>query len=223
MSSTETFDSLLPAAQRRAIARLDSPARIQAFLDGLAYNHGDQGYLCPASVLRERRAHCYEGAVLAAAMLRRIGFPPLLLNMFPEPGTDDEHLLAVFQRQGAWGAVAKSNFVGLRFREPVYRTLRELALSYFEAYYNVARQKTLRSYARPLDLSTFDRYQWRTRDETMERIARRLDALRRVEILTPGMAAALSPVDDRSYQAGLSGSDPGKLFAPPIDIHPRAR
>ena len=100
--STETFDGMLTAAQRRVIAKLSSPARIQVFLDELAYNHALEGYLCPAGVLRDRKAHCYEGAVLAAAMLRRIGFPPLLLNMFTEPGADDEHLLAVFRQHGAW-------------------------------------------------------------------------------------------------------------------------
>ncbi len=214
MKRSEMFDSMLTAAQRRTIAKLRSPARIQAFLDELAYNPGNEGYFCPASVLRERRAHCYEGAVLAAAMLRRIGFPPLLLNMFPEPGTDDEHLLAVFRQHGVWGAVAKSNLVGLRFREPVYRTLRELVMSYFEPYYNVARKKTLRSYARPLDLSAFDCHRWQSCDAAMERIAQRLDALRRIELLSPPMAVALSPIDERSYQAGLRGSDPAGLFVP---------
>jgi hypothetical protein len=214
MKRTDTFDSILTAVERRAIAKLSSPAKIQAFLDELPYNRGEDGYFCPASVLREGKAHCYEGAVFAAALLGRIGFPPLLLNMFPEPGTDDEHLLAVFRRHGAWGAVAKSNFVGLRFREPVYRSLHELVMSYFESYYNLVRQKTLRSYARPLDLSAFDRYAWQTRDETMERIERRLNALRRIELLSAATAAALAPVDDRSYQAGLCGSDPAGLFVP---------
>ena len=86
-------------------------------------------------------------------------------------------------------------------------------MSYFEPYYNLARQKTLRRYARPLDLSAFDRCRWETCDEAMERIALRLDGLRRIELLSPAMAAALSPVDDRSYQAGLYGADPAGLFA----------
>ena len=116
-------------------------------------------------VLRERMANCFDGAVFAAAMLSRLGHPPLILDMLPN-GRDDDHVLAVYKRDGHWGAVAKSNFAGLRFREPVYRTVRELVMSYFEQYYNVDREKTLRAYTRPLNLQVFDKYQWMTRNET---------------------------------------------------------
>ena len=102
-------------------------------------------------MLRDRKAHCYDGAVFAAAALARLGYPPLVVNLFPKTRNDDEHLLAVYRQRGAWGAVAKSNFVGLRFREPIYRTLRELVLSYFEHYYNVAGKKTLWSYTPPVE------------------------------------------------------------------------
>jgi hypothetical protein len=129
-------------------------------------------------------------------------------------GRDDEHLLALFKVDGHWGAVAKSNFVGLRFREPVYRSLRELAMSYFEQYYNIEREKTLRGYTGPLNLRRFDRFDWMTKDEPMELIARRTDEIRRIDLLPPGLAERLSPVDERSYQAGLTGADPNGLFKP---------
>jgi hypothetical protein len=213
MTATDAFEKMLTPSERRLLARLASPAKVQAFLDGLAYSH-EEIYRCPLRVLRDRKAHCYDGAVLAAALLGRIGYPPLLVNLFPKSQGDDEHLLAVYRQRGAWGAVAKSNFVGLRSREPVYRTLRELVISYFEHYYNTAREKTLRSYTRPLNLAAFDRHEWLTRDETMDLIAERLSAMRRTAVLTRRMIEGLSLMDDRSYRAGLAGSDPAGLFVP---------
>ena len=190
---------------------LDSPAAIQAFLDTLAYS-ADPIYRCPRRVVLDRKAHCFDGAVFAAAALRRLGFPPLLVDMFAE--RDDDHLVSVFRIDGHWGAVAQSNYVGLRFREPIHRTLRELMLSYFEGYYNVDREKTLRSYTRPLSLKAFDRRSWTIRDEAMEDIAARLDQLRRIPLLTPCMAERLSPMDPRSYEAGLLGCIPEGLYKP---------
>src|SRR5215218_5817695 len=156
---------------------LDSPVAIQTFLDGIAYST-EEIYLCPRSVLRDGKGHCYDGAVLAAAALRRLGFPPLLVELLPWVGHDDDHILAVFKVDGRWGAVAKSNFVGLRYRDPVYSSLRELVMSYFEVFFNLKREKTLRGYTLPLDLARFDRLRWTTRDETMEEIATGLERSR---------------------------------------------
>jgi hypothetical protein len=212
MPPTERLERMLESKERRIIARLDCPQRIQAFLDGIAYST-DPFYRCPQRVLRERRAHCFDGAVFGAAALMRIGHPPLILDMFSN-GRDDEHLLAVFKRDGCWGAVAKSNFVGLRYREPVYRSLRELVMSYFEHYFNTAREKTLRAYSGPLNLNAFRSINWWTQDEALERIAQRTDELRRVSLISHAMAKRLLPVDARSYRAGLFGSDPEGLFDP---------
>jgi hypothetical protein len=208
----EAFEREAADTGQRTISRLTSPATIQAFLDDIPYST-DDFYRCPLRVLRERTAHCFDGAVFAAAMLRRLGRPPLILDLLSN-GRDDEHLLALFKVDGHWGAVAKSNFVGLRFREPVYRSLRELAMSYFEQYYNIEREKTLRGYTGPLNLRRFDRFDWMTKDEPMELIARRTDEIRRIDLLPPGLAERLSPVDERSYQAGLTGADPNGLFKP---------
>lgn len=212
MWAAGAFEGMLTSAERETLSGLRSPAMIQAFLDGIAYST-DDFYRCPLRVLRERVAHCFDGAIFAAAALRRIGYPPLILDLLSN-GRDDEHLLALFRVDGCWGAVAKSNFVGLRFREPVYRSLRELAMSYFEQYYNLEREKTLRGYTGPLNLVSFDRLNWMTQDVPMERIAQRTEEIRRVDLLSPAMAERLSPVDERSFRSGLIGADPEGLFKP---------
>src|SRR5436305_15189891 len=149
-------------------AGLASPSAVQAFLDSLSYS-ADPFYRCPRRVIEDRRAHCFDGALFAAAALRRLGHPPRVLEMLAEPTRDDTHLLALFKEDGCWGAVAKSNFTGLRFREPIHRTLRELVLSYFEDFFNDAREKTLRGYTLPLSLKPFDRQGWETNDEPLDR------------------------------------------------------
>lgn len=212
MAPFDTFERLLTDPERGIISRLTSPAKIQVFLDDIAYST-DDFYRCPLRVLRERTAHCFDGAMFAAAALRRIGQPPLILDLLSN-GRDDEHLLALFKFDGHWGAVAKSNFVGLRFREPVYRTLRELAMSYFEQYYNVEREKTLRGYTGPLNLKRFDRFDWMTKDKPLELIAQRTEEIRRINLIPPPLAERLSIVDERSYHAGLAGADPKGLFKP---------
>ncbi|HEX8984762.1 MAG TPA: hypothetical protein VF767_05000, partial [Bryobacteraceae bacterium] len=126
-------------AEWQELRRLKTPEKVQRFLDcEVGYNKEPGGPTCrsPRRVLRDRVAHCLEGALFGAAALRVQGRPPLLVDL--EAVRDDDHVLAVFRERGLWGAVAKSNYAGLRYREPVYRTLRELAMSYFEQYYNLA-------------------------------------------------------------------------------------
>lgn len=208
----DSLDRSLTPAQRETLGALTSPFEIQAFLDGLLYSD-DPFYRCPLRVVQERKAHCFDGAIFAAAMLRRLGDPPLILDMLPNH-RDDDHLLALFKRNGRWGAVAKSNFLGLRFREPVYRSLRELVMSYFEHYFNVEGEKTLRGYTIPLNLKRFDKLNWMIRDEPLDRIAHRLDGIRRFNVLTDAMVTDLSPVDSRTLEAGLKGANQAGLWKP---------
>jgi hypothetical protein len=210
--SFEDFMLTLTQTERLTMGRLTSPSLIQSFFDETHYS-ADPFYRSPQRVLRERIAHCFDGALFAAAALRRIGYPPLILEMLPND-RDDDHLLAVFKRDEHWGAVAKSNFIGLRFREPVYRTLRELMMSYFEQFYNVEREKTLRGYTLPLNLNAFDKSGWMISDEPLEAIARRLDEIRRFELLTPDMIENLSLLDDRASKAGLVGMNEAGLYRP---------
>ena len=212
MSFTTDFDQVLTESEHRFISTLTTPAKIQAFLDEVPYST-EHIYRCPVRVLRERIAHCFDGALFAAATLRRLGYPPLIMDMLPND-RDDDHMLAIYKRRRHWGAIAKSNFVGLRFREPVYRTLRELVMSYFEQFYNVERAKTLRSYTLPLNLKAFDALDWMTRDDFLEHIARKLDRIRKVPVLTQLMISALSLVDERSYQTGLMGANEAGLYKP---------
>jgi hypothetical protein len=213
MSIIEDFSHAFTKAERQGMAQLTTPIKIQSFIDNLTYSK-ETIYRCPLRVFRERTAHCFDGALFGAAALRRLGCPPLILNMRAVV-QDDDHLLALYKRNGHWGAVAKSNFVGLRFREPIYRTLHELVMSYFEQFYNVECKKTLRSYTVPLNLKAFDKLKWMTSDESLDRIGERLDEIRKVRLVTRRMIAGLSLVDERSYQAGLLGADKTGLYKPP--------
>ena len=193
--------------ERSILRRLTTPGKIQRFLDAdVGYNKEPDGPTCrsPRRVLRDRVAHCLEGALFGAAALRVQGFPPLLLDL--EAVRDDDHVLAVFRQRGHWGAIAKSNYAGLRFREPVYRTLRELVMSYFEHYYNLSAEKTLRNYSRPVNLARWDRIGWMTAEEDLWAISERLFAIPHTPLLVPGQERRLSRVDRRLFAAGLVGT-----------------
>ena len=160
----------------------------------------------PRRVLRTGTAHCLEGAVFAAAALRALGFPPLLLDL--EAVQDTDHVLAVYRVRGHWGAIAKSNFSGLRYREPVYRTLRELTLSYFDDYINLRGDRTLRAYSRPVNLARFDHRGWMTSTRELWFIAEHLLEIPHTPLLTPAQIRNLTRVDRRALQAGLVGHRP---------------
>jgi hypothetical protein len=193
------------ASERAVFRRLQSPEKIQRFLDDLGYNKEPHGPTCrsPRGVLRDRTAHCIEGALFAAAALRMMGQPPLLLDF--EAVRDDDHVLAIFRRFGHWGALAKSNFSGLRFREPVYRTLRELAMSYFEHYFNLRKEKTLRNYSRPVNLRRFDSIHWMTAEKDVWEVPEYLCEIRHTSLLPARLVSRLGRVDDRLFAAGLLG------------------
>lgn len=190
---------------------LITPRKIQDFLDTITYEP-EYANRCPLRVLRERRGHCFDGALFAAAALRRLGYPPLVIDLIPEPLADDDHMLAIFQRHGHFGAVAKSNFVGLRYREPVYRSLRELVMSYFEDFFNSLGRKTLRGYSVPLNLTPFDALRWEVDDAGADAIEKRTETLRHFPLLTPEMIRDLAPVDARQLEAGLLGADRAGLY-----------
>ena len=196
----------LSAPEWKTLRRLNTPEKIQRFLDhDVAYNkeRGGDTIRSPRRVLRDRTAHCLEGALFGAAALRANGLPPLLLDL--EAVRDDDHVLAIFRQRGHWGAIAKSNYSGLRFREPVYRTLRELAISYFEDYYNLAGEKTLRAYSRPVNLRRFDRIDWMTAEEDLWAISEYLFAIPHRPLLSSAVRHHLNRIDDRLYRAGMLG------------------
>jgi|WetSurMetagenome_2_1015567.scaffolds.fasta_scaffold114664_2 hypothetical protein len=206
MDPIAEFEKRLTSNQRSAFHKLKSPASIQEYLDGLPYV-AEELDRSPRRVLADGQAHCLDGGLLAALAFWRLGFPPLLIDLVPEPGADDDHVLAVFKVNGRWGATAKSNYTNLRSREPVYRSLRELAMSYFEHYYNLERQKTLRAYTRPFNLARFKDFSWTWDEEAVNRITRQFYALKPIPLISPENAALLSPADERSYKAGTAGTD----------------
>jgi hypothetical protein len=193
-------------AETRVFQRMRTPAGIQRFLDDeIAYNKEPDGPTCrsPRRVLRDRTAHCMEGALFGAAALRVLGHPPLLLDL--EAVRDDDHVLAIFRERGHWGAIAKSNYSGLRYREPVYRSLRELVMSYFEHYFNLRREKTLRRYSRPVNLRRFDGQGWMTAEEDVWMAPEYLCEIAHTRLLPPAVEAHLGRVDNRLFAAGKLG------------------
>jgi hypothetical protein len=199
------------AAEGAELARLNAPLKIQLWLNGIAYD-AEAGTASPRRVLRERKANCFEGAMFAAAALRFHGRPPLLVDM--RSHNDDDHVLAVFRENGGWGCVAKSNYTVLRFREPVYRTVRELMASFFDVFFNPIGEKTLRAYSVPFNLSRFDERDWMTTEEDVSWIGDALDRARHVPFLTPAQLRDLRPTDPALVKAGLLGANPKGLFKP---------
>lgn len=190
------------AAELRKLPALKTPVGIQRFLDDMPYHLAGTAW-SPRTVLEKRTAHCLEGAILAAAALRTIGFPPLILDLEAEQDTD--HVIAVFKVRGHWGAIAKSNFVGCRYREPVYRTLRELALSYFHIYFNLRGERSLRRYSRPVNLCQFDSRNWMTTEGDIWFIAEHLCDIPHRPLLKPGLEKHLTRVDRRTWQGEMVG------------------
>lgn len=192
----------LSAGDLRTLRGLKTPVRIQKFIDGLEYQYADTAW-SPQRVLRERKGHCLEGALLAAAALRVNGRPPLVMDL--EAVRDDDHVVAVYREGGLWGSIAKSNFAGLRFRAPVYRTLRELALSYFEHYYNLRGERTLRSYSVAVNLERLDGKHWMTSEEDVWCVPELLIEARHFPLFPDKVARALPRLDRRSFEAGMHG------------------
>ena len=195
----------LTKRELRYLRSLSPPWRIQNYLDGIDYDFPGAHCRSPRRVLRERVAQCMDGAMFAAAALRAQGHPPLILDL--EAVFDDDHVLAVFRERRGWGAIGRSNYSGLRYREPIYPTIRTLVLSYFESYFNLRRQKTLRRHSMPRSLARFDRIRWMTSEEDLWEIPSWLETIRHVRLLTPAQERALGPVDVRMFAAGLVGRE----------------
>ena len=190
------------SSELRKLRALKTPSGIQRFLDDLPYHLAGTAW-SPRKVLREKTAHCLEGAIFAAAALRVLGFPPLILDL--EADQDTDHVLAVFKVRGHWGAIAKSNFAGCRYREPVYRTLRELALSYFNTYFNLRGERTLRRYSRPVNLARFDDRNWMTSEKEIWFIAEYLCDIPHQPLLKRGLEKHLTRVDRRTWESEMVG------------------
>lgn len=201
------YDSDFTPAERALFRQLNNPERIQQFFEtlnrakGKASDKKKSPLTCrsPRRVIRDRSANCVEGAMFGAAALRLIGHPPLLLDL--ESVRDDDHVIAVFRQRGHWGAISNSAYSGLGYREPVYRTLRELVMTYFEHYFNKQREKTLRKYSRPVNLARFDSLRWMTAEEDLWEVVYRLCDIHHTSILLAPQVRGLSRVDQRTVAA----------------------
>ena len=209
---------LLTPSECSVFKKLSSPQKIQDFLDSLPINFEMSGetYMSPRRVLAARTAHCFEGAVFAAAALAFNGQRPLLMDI-QTSRTDDDHVVALFKESGYWGAISKTNHAILRYRDPIYRTVRELALSYVNEYIDDARRKSMRAYSAPFDLRRYEPEKWITAGEDLDFLAEALDSSRHFPIapkkilshLRPGAAIELDILDivewkePRGYYKGL--------------------
>ncbi len=203
----------LTKKELRILRPLSSPRKIQDFLEKIAINWEPEGDTCfsPRCVMRGRRAHCIEAAMFAALALRIHGKPPLILDLSSSPH-DEDHVIALFRQSGAWGAISKSNHSVLRYRDPVYHSIRELVMSYFHEYTDNDGRKTLRSYSRPINLSRFDRNEWMTSEENVWIVAEFLADAPHTAILNASQIARLRCADNIELYAGgiLAWPDPRK-------------
>jgi hypothetical protein len=197
-----TLDGSFTSAELRKLRSLKDPYGIQRFLDDMPYHLADTAW-SPRYVLRENTSHCLEGAIFGAAALRANGFPPLIVDFEAEHDTD--HVVAAYRVAGHWGAIAKSNFTGCRYREPVYRSLRELAMSYFNLYFNLRRERTMRTFSRPVNLKRFDHLEWMTTTKPVWFIVDHLFEIHHYKLLRPGMAKRLHRIDERLFQGEIVG------------------
>jgi hypothetical protein len=190
--------------------RFRKPLEIQQFLNSLNYRV-EGGARSPLIVEQTRIANCFDGAVYAAAALETLGYPPLIVDM--EAKNDDDHVIAVY-RSGGWGAIAKSNTTMLRSREPVYRSIREIVMSYFDGYFNVDGCRSLRNYSAPVNLRRFDSLSWRTTESWLEGIQSHLHKIRHYPIITRKMERSLSRAEPFIVQACFFNSNKKGIFRP---------
>jgi len=193
------------------LKRLKSPSDIQQFLNESKYNP-DYVTCSPRKIIQSQTANCFEGALFASAALRVFGHKPVIVDLIAE--NDDDHVIALFKQNNRYGAVAKSNTTTLRFREPVYKSLRELIMSYFDFYFNTLGEKSLRSYSVPVNLERFDKYNWMTTENDLEFIGNYLFTIKHYSLLNKKMIRDLEIADKEIVNLCFTGSVEEGLFKP---------
>jgi hypothetical protein len=192
---------MLTKEELKLFNKLNTPQKIQDFLNDLGPNHAqDPVCMSPRLVLQKKKGHCLEGALLATAILWHHGHKPLLLDLVTTKD-DHDHVVALFQKNGHWGAISKTRHAVLRYREPIYKTIRELAMSYFHEYFLDSGVKTMRSYSKPFSLAKYGK-DWITSEDDLYEMGSDLDDAPHVHILTPAMIKGLRKADTIEIQAG---------------------
>jgi hypothetical protein len=189
--------------ERKILKKLNTPAKIQDFLNSLKINFEEKGETCmsPRRVLRKRKAHCMEAAMLASAALQFHGYKPLVIDLRAER-PDNDHIVTVFRANGAWGGITKTNHAVLRYREPIYKSIRELAMSFFHEYFDDKGLKTLREYTQPINLSHFDKKSWQTAEEDLFDIPDYIDAFKHYPLISKQQIKNLRKADKIEIAAG---------------------
>ena len=212
MSFITQFESQLSKEQREKFNQLNTPFAIQEYLEGMSYV-AEKRNRSPLNVMRDGQCHCLDGGFFAALALWRIGFKPLLIDIVPDPGMDDDHVLALYQIDGRWGALAKTNYINLGFREPVYKTIRELVMTYFEHYVSIHQEKVLRGYTRPFDASRYDHLNWAWDEDGANQLYdEHFYGRKSIPLITPHMAKRLQRVADRAYASETMFTDLNESF-----------
>jgi len=190
----------LAPAKARTLAKLSTPTKIQDFINAIPPNFEPDGDTClsASEALRQRRAHCIEAAFIAACVLWMNGAPPLLMDL--QARGDHDHVVTLFRAHGCWGSIYKRNHVWLRWRDPVYRSLRELAMSYFHEYTGNGR-RSLTTYSVPFDLRRFDSAAWVSGKEQCWEVGNALDATRHYRLVSPAQSRSLRRCDRIEQQA----------------------
>ena len=193
----------IPKEKLKILKALNDPKKIQTFLNSMPMNFEKDGDTCfsPMTVLDKNVCHCIEGAVLAALALRLNGEPALLLDLMASK-TDFDHVVTVFKKYGKWGAISKTNHAFLRYREPAYSSIRELAMSYFHEYFDKTGRKSLRSFSAPVNLKRFDHLGWMTTEEDNDYIAEYLAKTKHFKILNRKQVMYLQKADPVESKAG---------------------
>jgi len=201
MDFIKRFESHLPQNLRKKFNSLNTPFQIQGYLNSLTYK-GEERDRSPLNVMLDNQGHCLDGGFLTALCLWRIGFKPLLIDIVPDPGVDDDHVLALYQIEGRWGALAKTNYINLGFREPVYKNLRELVMTYFEHYVSIHQQKCLTGYTRIFNAANYIHYDWAWDEAGANKVYHKhFYGRKAIPLITKTMAKRLSPATDKAYEA----------------------
>lgn len=196
----------LTKEEYKTLMNLSTPIKIQDFLDALPMNFEKEGdtHRSPRAVLRTQKAHCIEGAMLAATALWLHSEPPLIMNLSARLGRGDvDHVITLYKRNGYYGAISKTNHAVLRFRDPIYRTLRELALSYFNEWFLISSgEKTLECYSKQLDLEKHFGTAWITQEKDLWEVAEALSVTPHYQLVPKGNLRYLRKADAMEMKAG---------------------
>jgi hypothetical protein len=218
MSLIAEFEARLPSRLRRKFQSLQKPIDIQRYLDAMPYI-GEERDRCPLDVMKDQQCHCLDGGLFAALALRRMREPGLLIDLLPARSAsghkqDDDHVLALFRRNDRWGAIAKSNFPWLKYRDPIYRSIRELVMSYFEVYFTTDGVKVLRAYTRPFHIARYDHLQYAWDEAAAGELYKKFYARKEIPLMSPESEALLEPVDKVEFEAGFLGVNWDWVFRP---------